>query len=167
MPSFVVRPRARIDIDGIWDYIAEDSDAQADAFVDRMTAKFKLLARQPELGRMRDDLMTKLRSFPFERYVIFYRTSYIDGGEDGRWQDFHENGSIAAKGNYERGQETGTWHLASMECSGNTRLGVGAQPCRCASTASVEWFAAMGLPMAVSVLPQAGAYAFGILQAPT
>ncbi len=73
MPNIVLRPCARI-IDGIWDYIAEDSEAQADAFVDRMAAKFKLLARQPELGRMRDDLMTKLRSFPFERYIIFYRT---------------------------------------------------------------------------------------------
>lgn len=72
MPRFVVRPRARIDIDGIWDYIAEDSVAQADAFVDRMTAKFKLLAHQPDLGRPRDDLMPNLRSFPFERYIIFH-----------------------------------------------------------------------------------------------
>lgn len=72
MPRFVVRPRARIDIDGIWDYIADDSEAQADAFVDRMAAKFKLLARQPELGRPRDDLMPNLRSFPLERYIIFY-----------------------------------------------------------------------------------------------
>lgn len=78
MPTVFVRPRARIDIGEIWDYIAEDSETQANTFVDRMSAKFKLLAQQPELGRMRDDLMTALRSFPFERYVIFYRA--IPGG---------------------------------------------------------------------------------------
>lgn len=73
MPSLVVRPRARIDIDGIWDYIAEDSVAQADAFVNRMTATFNLLGHQPEIGRKREDLMSNLRSFPFERYILFYQ----------------------------------------------------------------------------------------------
>lgn len=72
MPSFLVRPRARIDIDAIWDYVAKDSVAQADALVDRLSAKFKLLANQPDLGRPRDDLMPNLRSFPFERYIVFY-----------------------------------------------------------------------------------------------
>ena len=38
-----------------------------------MIVKFKLLAREPGLGRVRDDLMPELQSFPFERYVIFYR----------------------------------------------------------------------------------------------
>ncbi|WP_426177545.1 type II toxin-antitoxin system RelE/ParE family toxin [Massilia sp. TWR1-2-2] len=73
MPNFIVRPKARIDLDGIWDFIAADSQAQADAFVDRVIKKFKLLARQPGLGRIRDELMPELQSFPFERYVIFYR----------------------------------------------------------------------------------------------
>lgn len=41
-------------------------------FIDRLDAKFRLLAQQPELGRMRNELMADLRSFPFERYVIFY-----------------------------------------------------------------------------------------------
>jgi plasmid stabilization system protein ParE len=31
MPSLVIRPRAQNDIDAISDYIAEDSEAQADA----------------------------------------------------------------------------------------------------------------------------------------
>lgn len=78
MPDFTVRPLARIDIDGIWDYIAADSQAQADAFVDRLNVKFNALARRPGLGRMRDDLMPLLRSFPYGRYVIFYRA--VAGG---------------------------------------------------------------------------------------
>jgi toxin ParE1/3/4 len=72
MPIVSIRPRARIDIAGIWEFIAEDSEAQADAFVDRFDAHFQLLARQPGLGRTRDELLAGLRSFPFERYMIFY-----------------------------------------------------------------------------------------------
>ncbi len=45
---------------------------QADAFVDRLDEKFQLLARQPGLGRVRQELAAGLRSFPVVRYVIFY-----------------------------------------------------------------------------------------------
>ena len=73
MPVVTIRPRARIDIAEIWEYIAEDSEAQADIFIDRFDGQFQLLAIQPGLGRMREELLAGLRSFPFERYVIFYR----------------------------------------------------------------------------------------------
>jgi toxin ParE1/3/4 len=73
MPTITIRPRARIDIAEIWDYIAEDSEAQADAFIDRFDGQFQLLARQPGIGRVRDELLAGLRSLPFERYMIFYR----------------------------------------------------------------------------------------------
>ena len=72
MPRIVRRPLAGADIADIWDYIAEDSLAQADAWVDRLDAKLRLLATQPMLGRPRDELSPGLRSLPFGRYVIFY-----------------------------------------------------------------------------------------------
>lgn len=72
MPVVIRYPRAQDDIVEIWDYIADDSEAQADAFVDRLDAKFQLLAQQPELGRVREELAPGLRSFPVGRYVIFY-----------------------------------------------------------------------------------------------
>jgi toxin ParE1/3/4 len=72
MPAVHLRPRARNDIFDIWDYIADDSEAQADAFVDRLDTNFQLLARQPELGRIRTELAPGLRSFPVGRYVVFY-----------------------------------------------------------------------------------------------
>lgn len=78
MPRVLIRPRARIDIAEIRDYIADDSELQADAFVDRLDANFQLLAEQPGLGRHRDELAPGLRSFPFGRYVIFYE-SVSDG----------------------------------------------------------------------------------------
>lgn len=72
MPTIVVRPRARIDLAEIWDFIADDSEQQADKIVDRITDGLNLLARDPEFGRKRHDLLAQLRSFPIGRYVIFY-----------------------------------------------------------------------------------------------
>jgi toxin ParE1/3/4 len=72
MPVILRRPRARDDIAEIWNYIAEDGERQADAFVDRLDTKFQLLARQPRLGFAREELAPGLRSFPVGRYVIFY-----------------------------------------------------------------------------------------------
>ena len=66
------RPRARDDLAEIWDYIADDSIKQADAFIDRIDSAFHLLAGQPMMGRERDELVPGLRSFPIGRYVIFY-----------------------------------------------------------------------------------------------
>jgi toxin ParE1/3/4 len=66
------RPLAGADIAGIWDYIAEDSVMQADAWVDRLDGKLRLLSAQPMMGRARDDLSPGIRSMPFGRYVIFY-----------------------------------------------------------------------------------------------
>ena len=71
-PRIVRRPLAGADIAEIWDFIAEDSLAQADAWVDRLQAKLAILAAQPGAGRARDELATGLRSMPFGRYIVFY-----------------------------------------------------------------------------------------------
>jgi len=72
MPRILRRPLAGADIDETWDYIAEDSMGEADAWVDRLDAKLRLLAGQPLMGRARDELSPGVRSLPFGRYVIFY-----------------------------------------------------------------------------------------------
>jgi toxin ParE1/3/4 len=73
MPVIVKRPRAKTDLAEIWDYIADDSEARADAFIETIDRKFRALAGRPDMGRVRDELETGLRSFPVGRYVIFYR----------------------------------------------------------------------------------------------
>lgn len=73
MPVIVKLPRAKTDLVEIWDYIADDSEAQADAFVEVIDQKFRALALQPDMGRLREELTEGLRSFPVGRYVIFYR----------------------------------------------------------------------------------------------
>ena len=66
------RPLAAADILDIWGYIAEDSLAAADRWVDGLDQQFALLAAQPMMGRVREELAPGVRSFPFGRYVVFY-----------------------------------------------------------------------------------------------
>lgn len=73
MPTIVKRPLAWSDLAEIWDYIADDNESRADAFIDLIDRKFHELASHPNMGRSRDELSEGLRSFPVGRYVIFYR----------------------------------------------------------------------------------------------
>lgn len=79
MAEIIKLARAADDLAEIWDYIADDSEAQADLFVDTIDRKLQLLAEQPNLGRSRPELAENMRSFPIGRYVIFYvvMPSYI------------------------------------------------------------------------------------------
>jgi toxin ParE1/3/4 len=72
MPLIIKLSRAKADLAEIWDYIADDSEAQADAFIDTIDLKLRLLAEQPNIGRVRNELAENMRSFPLGRYVIFY-----------------------------------------------------------------------------------------------
>jgi toxin ParE1/3/4 len=72
MPLIIKLSRAKADLAEIWDYIADDSEAQADAFIDTIDLKLRLLAEQPNIGRERNELAENMRSFPLGRYVIFY-----------------------------------------------------------------------------------------------
>ena len=70
---------AEAELDGIWYYIANESGSIeiADRFIESLTERFYLIAKNPYIGRRRDaDLRQGLRSFPVGEYVIFYR---IDG----------------------------------------------------------------------------------------
>jgi toxin ParE1/3/4 len=44
----------------------------ADAWLERIEATFDMLAQMPLVGRARDDLAAKERSFPVRNYIIFY-----------------------------------------------------------------------------------------------
>ncbi len=72
MPRVKRRPQAEVDILEIWEYIAADSIAQADLWVDDLDRRLDLQATQPKMGREREDLAPGLRSFPFGRYIVFF-----------------------------------------------------------------------------------------------
>ena len=74
--GFVRSAQADSDLDSIWYYIATESGSIeiADRLVDTITERFFLLAQYPHMGRRRDDdLRPGVRSFPVEKYVIFYQ----------------------------------------------------------------------------------------------
>ena len=66
------RPLALADLAEIWSFIADDSEANADRFLPKLEAKLQLLATQAQMGRLREELMPGLRSFPYARYVVFF-----------------------------------------------------------------------------------------------
>lgn len=72
MAGVTQRPLALADLAEIWTFIADDSEANADRFLDKLDKALRLLAIQPQMGRTRPELMTGLRSFPYARYVVFY-----------------------------------------------------------------------------------------------
>jgi toxin ParE1/3/4 len=68
-----ISPRASADLIEIWNYIADDSPANADVFIDKLYEMLQVLASQPGSGRRREELAPEMQSFPFGRYVIFYQ----------------------------------------------------------------------------------------------
>lgn len=60
------------DLDNIYDYIAENNQNAAISFMGELFKKFQLLADNKTIGRLRQNVMLDLRSFPHKKYVIFY-----------------------------------------------------------------------------------------------
>jgi toxin ParE1/3/4 len=59
-----ISPRASSDLIEIWSYIADDSVANADAFIDKLYQAIQALGRQPGLGRHREELAQGSKAFP-------------------------------------------------------------------------------------------------------
>jgi toxin ParE1/3/4 len=75
MTGYTISPLAQADLDEIWDYVAKDSPSAADRLLARFRAKFVLLAGQPLLGEVRDELRPGVRSFVVGKYVIYYQVA--------------------------------------------------------------------------------------------
>jgi toxin ParE1/3/4 len=73
MKALQLTESARNDLDEIWLFIAQDDSEAADRFHDLLHSKFVALAKQPLMGRARDEVRTGIRSFPVGSYVIYYR----------------------------------------------------------------------------------------------
>ena len=73
MNQYRVSDAARSDLDEIWSYIAQDNVDAADRFLRAIVSRFPKLAVMPQIGRAREELSPRLRSFPVGRYIIFYR----------------------------------------------------------------------------------------------
>lgn len=67
----ITAPAAR-DLEKAYEYTTEQSVRGAAKLVERMTQAFRTLARQPGLGRPRDEIAPGLRSFRVGSYLVFY-----------------------------------------------------------------------------------------------
>jgi len=75
MPLSIVRsPRAKRDAIGIWNYVSAESRTGAERLLRRIDTVVKMLSRNPQAGR-RTEWSEDLRLFPFENYLIFYRST--------------------------------------------------------------------------------------------
>ena len=74
MPRVVYLPEAREDLFRIWQFIATGSGSPgiADNFIDVVDDTCGIYAGQPEMGQMRPELDSCVRSFPVGKYVVFY-----------------------------------------------------------------------------------------------
>jgi toxin ParE1/3/4 len=75
MLALETSPEAEADLVDIWLYIANDQPTNADRFLDRLQEKALKLAEFPDLGRDRPELAEGLKSFPVDRYNIYYRVT--------------------------------------------------------------------------------------------
>lgn len=76
MTRYVLSAGAERDLDHIWDFIAEDSIDIADRWVGKLFDAFESLARNPGMGRKREDLTAHPVFFwPVGSYLIIYRAS--------------------------------------------------------------------------------------------
>ena len=73
MTGFRFHPEAEIDLNEIWDFIAEDSIDAADRVRDNIFAAIQDLAQTPNQGHRRSDLISRpLRFWRVYHYLIVY-----------------------------------------------------------------------------------------------
>lgn len=73
-PARIVR-RAQVEEDliSIWSRVAIDDMSAADRLLDKMEARWRLLATQPRSGRSREDLGPDIRQVVVGNYLVLYR----------------------------------------------------------------------------------------------
>jgi toxin ParE1/3/4 len=73
MPEYLFRPKARADIEEIWNYTCKVwGTAQARHYVEKIRDVCSHLAINPDLGKMRDELYPGLRVYSLGKHLIFY-----------------------------------------------------------------------------------------------
>jgi plasmid stabilization system protein ParE len=77
MTSFQFTPQALADLFDIWSFIAKDNPTAADRVEDAIFRACELLAREPFMGRERNDLTALPVRFwvvqPYSNHLIVYR----------------------------------------------------------------------------------------------
>ena len=74
MNRYVLNVAAELDLDEIWEYIAQDNLDAADRWIGKLFDAFQLLAQTPTIGHKREDLTPlPVLFWPVGAYLILYR----------------------------------------------------------------------------------------------
>jgi antitoxin ParD1/3/4/toxin ParE1/3/4 len=74
MKEYVLSTGADLDLDKIWEYIAQDNINAADSWIRKLFEAFDALAQNPGMGHKRNDLTTyPVLFWPLGAYLILYR----------------------------------------------------------------------------------------------
>ncbi len=75
MSGYVLSTGAELDLDEIWEYIAQDNIEAADRWIEKLFDAFEMLAQAPGMGHKRQDLTTlPVLFWPVGAYMVIYRT---------------------------------------------------------------------------------------------
>lgn len=76
MPRWLLSPRARADLDAIWDYTARTWDAnQAERYIRLIQTAVERIAADPELATRCDEIRPGYRRFRTGSHVLFCRAT--------------------------------------------------------------------------------------------
>tara|TARA_R110002167_G_scaffold99318_1_gene260492 strand:+ start:1114 stop:1404 length:291 start_codon:yes stop_codon:yes gene_type:complete len=73
MLKLIRSSKAEADLIDIWLYIAADQPVNADRFLDKLNKTAETIAETPGLGVDRPDILDGIKSFPVDRYILYYR----------------------------------------------------------------------------------------------
>jgi toxin ParE1/3/4 len=74
MLGYLLTPRARADLDEIWDYTAKRwSVAQAERYLREIQRGVEAVASKPGLGRRCDEIRAAYYKMPVGSHILFYR----------------------------------------------------------------------------------------------
>jgi len=77
MSGYVLSEDAVLDLDAIWDFIAQDNIDAADRWTDKLFYTFESIGRESGIGHRRTDLTSEpVLFFPVGAYLIIYRVTH-------------------------------------------------------------------------------------------
>ncbi|QQR80036.1 MAG: type II toxin-antitoxin system RelE/ParE family toxin [Deltaproteobacteria bacterium] len=73
MKSYLLSPQASLDLEELYEFISKDNEEAALKIINFLEERLDFIAQFPDIGRKREELAPDIKSFPVEKYVIFYR----------------------------------------------------------------------------------------------
>ena len=74
MRPYVLSSAAVLDLEAIWEYIAQDNMDAADGWIGKLFGAFEAIAQTPGMGHKREDLTSyPILFWPVGSYLILYR----------------------------------------------------------------------------------------------